>query len=239
MDDINRSISKHVKSGKYYEDARLWYVSRFVLPMSERTYLLILMGVYIFALIISWYYYTNTNPAKPGITYMLPANEISTTYAVINPVGNDTEKPQIGINKYVISNYVETRESYHYNAAEIQDQLHFIQNTTVGTEYLKYKSMTSDNNPNSPIMIYQDKYRRSIVVQKVELIQSSSRIQQAMVYFQSNLKNIASNRVVSQDFVATIDFKIDNIEMLMQNDAKRLGFLVTKYNIREITKQVR
>lgn len=236
MDDINRSISEHIKDGKYYEDARSWYVSRFVLPMSERSYLLVLMTVYICALIISWYYYTNTKPAEPGITYMLPTDEISTTYAVINPVGNDKEKPQIGINKYVISNYVKTRESYYYDATEIQDQLNFIQNTTVGTEFLKYKSMTSDNNPNSPVMIYQDKYRRSIIVKKVDLIQSSSNTQQAMVYFQSNLKNLASNRVVSQDFLATIDFKIENIEMLMQHGTKRLGFLVTRYNIREITK---
>ncbi|MCT4635717.1 MAG: type IV secretion system protein [Rickettsiales bacterium] len=236
MDDINRSISKHIKEGKYYEDARLWYVNRFVLPMSERTYLLIVMGVYIFALMVSWYYYVNTKPAEPGITYMLPTNEISTTYAVINPVGSDKETPQIGINKYVISNYVKTRESYYYDAKEIQNQLRFIQNTTVGTEFLKYKSMTSDNNPNSPIMIYQDKYRRSIAVKKVDLIQSSSNTQQAMVYFQSDLKNLASNRIVSQDFLATIDFKIENIEMLMQNNDKRLGFLVTKYHIREITK---
>lgn len=236
MDDINRSISQHIKTDKYYEDARSWYINRFISPMSERSYLLIIMGIYIFALIVSWYYYSNTNPADPEVAYMLPSNEISKTYAVISSAGNDQEKPQVGITKYVLSNYVETRESYYYNESSIQNQLAFIQNTTVGTEFLKYKSMTSDNNPNSPIMVYQDKYRRSIIVKKVELLQSTVNTQQAMVYFQSNLKNIASNRVVSQDFLATITFKIDNIEMLMEQNAKRLGFLVTRYNIAEIKK---
>ncbi len=239
MDDINRSISRHVKEGKYYEDARLWYINRFVLPMSERTYLLIVMSFYIFALVVSGYYYSNTKPAEPEVTYMLSTNDISTTYAVINSIGDAREQPQIGITKYIVANYVITRESYSYNPDNIKNQLAFIQNTTVGTEFLKYKFMTSENNPNSPIMVYQDKYRRSIAIKKVDLSKTPSNTQQAMVYFQSDLKNIASNQVVSQDFVATINFKIENIETMMQKNAKQLGFLVIGYNTRAITKQAK
>ena len=239
MDDINRSISQHIKTGKYYEDAKTWYTSRFISPMSERTYLMILLGFYILALAVSGYYYANTNPAQAQVTYMIPAEDISTTYAVVNPAGDSKEKPQIGITKYILSNYVINRESYSYDAEKIKDQLSFIQYTTVGTEFLKYRTMNSIDNPYSPIMVYQDTHKRSIQVKKVDLLSSSSNVQQAMVYFQANLKNIATNQVISEDFVATINFKIDNIEMLMDLKSKTLGFLVTGYNLRKVTKQVK
>lgn len=237
MDDINRSISQHVKTGKYFEDARLWYANKFISPMSERTYLLMIICFYIFTIFISGYYYYNTNPAEAEISYMINSDDISNSYAVVSPVDNFKDAPQIGITKYILSNYVTHREAYSYDAEKIKEQLFFIQNTTVGTEYLKYKNMTSIDNPYSPIMIYQDDHSRTVIIQKVNILQSNSDNQQAMVYFQAHLKNIASNQVISEDFVATINFKIDNIEVLMKNDAKTLGFLVTGYNIRKITKQ--
>lgn len=239
MDDINRSISQYVKSGKYYEDARSWYISRFILPMSERTYLMIVVGFYMFVLLISGYYYYNTNPADPEVTYMLPSEDISTTYLVIEQTGDLKEEPQINITKYVLANYVIHRESYTYGVEAKKKQLSFIRNTTVGTEYLKYNEMISDTNPNSPALIYLDKYKKTAKVTKVVLSKTSSETQQAMVYFQSFLRNVASNQVVSQDFVATINFKIDNIEMLMEDKAKKLGFLVTGYSLRDITKKVK
>jgi type IV secretion system protein VirB8 len=237
MDDINRSISEYVKSGQYYEDAKNAYIGKYILPFSERSYLLVIICFYIFTILVSVYYYQNTNPAQEQVRYMVSTDDISTSYAVIQDVGSDKVAPQINIAKYILGNYVVNRESYVYNDDKMQDQLNFVRNTTVGTEYLKYKEMNSIDSPYSSIMIYQDNYTRNAQIKKVDLLKSKGDVKQAMVYFQANLKNVASNQIISEDFVATINFKIDNIETLIENNAKTLGFLVTEYSVRKITKQ--
>lgn len=237
MDDINRSISEYVKSGQYYEDAKNAYIAKYVLPLSERAYLLIITCFYIVTILVSVYYYHNTNPAQEQIRYVVSADDISNSYAVIQDVGSDKILPQINVAKYILGNYVANRESYVYDDDKMQDQLNFVRNTTVGTEYLRYKEVNSIDNPYSSIMIYQNNYTRKIQIKRVDLLKTKGEVQQAMVYFQANLKNIASNQIISEDFVATINFKIDNIETLIKNNAKTLGFLVTEYSVRKITKQ--
>lgn len=237
MDDINRSISNYIKSGEYYKDARSWYANRFLRPMSEKAYLLLLICFYLLVLSISGYYYYNTNPADPEVTYMLPSDDISKTYLVIKPAGNYQESPQIDIDKYLVANYVTQREAYIYGDDEQKNQLNFVRNTTVGTEYLKYKDMISDTNPDSPALIYLDKYRKTIKVVKTNITKIAPGIQQGMVYFQANLRNVASNQVISKDFVATVRFKVDNIKTLIGTEAKKVGFLVTGYSIKEVTKK--
>lgn len=237
MDDINRSISEYVKSGKYYEDAKNSYITKHILPFSERTYLLVITCFYIVAILVSVYYYQHTNPAQEQVSYMVSTDDISTSYAVIRDVGSDKIAPQMNIAKYILGNYVVNREEYVYNEYKMQDQLNFVRNTTVGTEYLRYKEMSSIDNPYSSIMIYQDNYTRKVKINKVELLKSKGEVQQAMVYFQANLKNVASNQIISEDFVATINFKLDNINTLIKNNAKTIGFLVTDYSVRKITKQ--
>lgn len=241
MDDINRSISQHVKSGKYYEDARLWYTNRFITPHSDRSYLFVLICFYSLVIAIASYYYSNTSPADPIVNYLVFPEDIAKTYSVISSPGNESNAPQERITKYVLEKYVKTRESY--SLKEVANQLEFIKNTTVGTDYLNYENMMSINNPFSPLMIYQDLYQKIITVKKVDLIklpQDNSvkglPSHKSIVYFQSALKNISTNQMNYEDFVATIDFKTDNIEAIIKTKANQMTFLVMSYNLRKINK---
>ena len=244
MDDISRSINQYVKSGKYYEDARIWYVNRFIMPVSEKSYLVILVAIYVIVLAVGAYYYSNTHPADPEISYLVFRDDVSKTYAIVKPVGKDKEIPQIGISKYLLESYVENRESY--DIKNIHKQLAYVRNTTIPSNYSKYEDMMSINNPSSPMMIYQDLYTKAIKIHKVNLLKSSSEVgyklnpasgsMKAVVYFQSILKNIATNKDVFEEYVATIDFNVENIEEIIKEDSKKLGFLVSGYNLHQIKK---
>ena len=135
MDDINRSISQYVKTGKYYEDARIWYANRFIFPVSERTYIVILLSFFIASAAILGYFYTLVDPAPQQLSYMSSTPDIAKSYAVILPAGNFIEEPQVSINKYMLSTYVMNRETYEFG--RIKEQLDFIRNTTVG-KFFKY-----------------------------------------------------------------------------------------------------
>jgi type IV secretion system protein VirB8 len=229
MDDVNLSISQYVKSGKYYNDARLWYVNKFIFPITERSYAMILLSCFTLGLTILVLFYLQVDPSPREITYISPAKDMSKYYSVILPAGAQTEAPQLRVTKYMLATYIIRRESYEFGY--IKDQLAYIQNTTVGSEYLKYENAVSINNPFSPIMSYQDVNTRQIKVKQVKMLKSSPGVGRAMVYFTATVRNIASNKVISENFVATVSFKIDNIKMLIDQNSKKLGFLVLDYTI--------
>ncbi len=231
MDDLNRSISNYVKSGEYYLHARKWYANKFIFVISQRTYIIFIASFFVTSLAILAFYYQATNPAAPDITYISPSPDIAKSYSVIFPAGESTDHPQIQITKYMLSMYIRKREAYQFGG--IKEQLDFVRNTTVGTEYLKYEQNMSINNPASPLMLYQDANVKEVKIKDVKLLEPIDGQLQAVVSFVSSLRNLATNQVDSQDMVALIKFKIDNIEQLMDNNSKKLGFLVISYSLRQ------
>ncbi len=234
MDDVNRSISEYVKSGKYYEDARIWYANKFIFPISERTYTFVLFSCFATTLLILVLFYSRIDPAAEQITYINFTDDISNNYSVISPIGNSIEPPQSRVAKYMLATYVNQRESYSFD--HIKDQLFFMRNTTVGSEYLKYEDAISINNPDSPIMLFQDTNTKQVKVTKIKIIEPSANSERAMVYFQATLRNIPSNKTISEDYVATINFKIDNIKTLIDQDSPKLSFLVMDYTVNKTVK---
>ena len=229
MDDLNRSISEYVKSGQYYIDARKWYANRFIFLACERTYIILLLSFFVTGLSVLAFFYQATDPAPAQISYISPSDDVAKSYSLIGPAGDSRDNPQLQVTKYMLSTYVLKRERYEFG--NIGNQLSFVRNTTVGTEYLKYEKLMSINNPSSPLMLYQDANVRDVKITDVKIVKYLNNYIQAIVYFKSLLRNVASNRVVSEDMVAMISFQIDNIEDLLSNNKKRLGFLVLDYSL--------
>lgn len=232
MDDLNRSISVYVKSGQYYTDARNWYANKFIFLISQRSYIIFILSFFLLSLAILGFFYQITNPAPPQITYISPSADIAKSYSVIFPAGVSTDEPQVQVSKYMVSNYVRRRESYDFNS--VKDQLNFVRNTTVGTEYLKYEQMMSINNPSSPLMLYQEANVVEIKIMDIKIVSHTENQWQALVYFKSSLRNLASNHIDSKNMVAIVKFKIDNIENLLVSNAKKLMFLVVEYNLQKV-----
>jgi type IV secretion system protein VirB8 len=231
MDDLNRSISNYVKSGQYYADARAWYANKFIFALTQRTYITFILSIFAFSLLVLGFFYSITEPASPVVNYKVNSEDIARDYSVIFPAGKSTEKPQLQITKYMLANYVKKRESYQFGHTD--DQLNFVKNTTVGTEYLKYENMMSINNPVSPLMIYQDANVKLVKIKDVQILKVQDDYIEGAVYFTSTVRNIASNRMDSFNMVSKINFKIDNIEELLKQNAKKLNFLVLEYNLKE------
>ncbi len=229
MDDLNRSISEYVKTGQYYLDARKWYANRFVYIASERTYIVMLLILFGTALMILGFFFMQTNPAPPEITYVSRTPDIARYYSVIFSAGKANDKPQVQVTKYMLAKYVRVRESYVFSG--IEDQLNFVKNTTAPQGYLNYANMMSINNPSSPMMLYQDENIKKVDIQDILLLDSKEKYQKAIVYFKASLKNIATNKIVSENMFAIISFKIDDIELLLNNGAKNLNFVVLDYSL--------
>lgn len=234
MDDLNRSISNYVKSGQYYIDARKWYLNKFIFAVTQRSYIIVFLFLFAISLSVLWLHYGSSNPAPTGLTYVSPSPDVAKSYSVIFPAGEPTDNPQLQITKYMLSSYVTKRESYKFG--NIKDQLAFVRNTSVSSEYAQYAQYMSINNPSSPLMLYQDSNVKEVDIKDVKIINNDLQSGQAIVFFVSSLRNLATNNIDSQDMVALIKFKIDNIEDLMTRNAKNLSFIVTSYNLQKDVK---
>jgi type IV secretory pathway component VirB8 len=231
MDDLNRSISQHIKSGRYYLDGRLWYANKFVYAISERSYVAVFVICFLIGASILGLFYSRMNPLDSEVSYLVAVPDITSQYAVINHIGNPNQSPQASLTKYMLKKYVIERKSYNFKkmTAQLAGDIDFIKNTTVATEYLKYKGYISINNPSSPVMLYQDASRIDIKVTKIELLKSDKKYSQAVVYYKSILHNFITNQTVVDDRFVNISFQIGNIEEAI--DKKTLNFLVLSYNI--------
>lgn len=234
MDDLNRSISQHIKSGKYYSDAHSWYANKFVYIITERSYMAMFAAYFIIGICILGMFYMKTSPTAGEISYLVPLEDITKKYATINHIGSLEVEPQINITEYMLTQYVIERESYSFKkiTEQLANQRQFVQRTTSPTEYLKYQNYISINNPSSPVMLYQDSNKIDINVTKVVLLNPDNGYQQASVYFQSTLYNFVSNKSIVENLVANISFQIDNIEQVINKDM--LSFLVSSYSVRKV-----
>lgn len=231
MDDLNRSIKDYINSDQYYKDARTWYANKYIFIACIRTYIIFIMLFFITSLTILAFYYNITDPAPPKIEYKIDSDDIARYYSVIFSAGNSSESPQIQVTKYLLSNYVKKREAYNYR--NIDNQINFVKNSSSTSEYLKFKWLTSIDNPISPQITYVEDYRKEIAIQETKIISLSYSESEAIVYYKEELRHIASNKLETKNMLAKIKFKIDNIENLVGTNAKKMTFLVTNYNIME------
>ncbi len=234
MDDLNRSISKHIKTGQYFVDARLWYANKFVYVAVERAYLSIIVICFLIGLSILGLFYTRIDPAASKIPYLITLPDITNQYAKIDYIGDLSKSPQVNVTEYMLKKYVTKRESYNAKAFDdqLKSQVNFIQGTTAPTEYLNYQNYISINNPDSPRMRYQYSNSVDIRIKNITLTNLDKKESQAVVYFDSILYNFMTNQTKTYNMVASISFRIDNINQVI--DKKQLNFLVLSYNTRNI-----
>ncbi len=234
MDDINRSIIQNIKDGQYYLEARKWYVNKFIYVVSERSYVAILLICYVICLSALGVFYSRVNPMAGEEAYLIPVPDVTTQYATIKHLGNAEQAPQLSVTKHMLEIYVTQRESYNFKqiTEQLAGDLDFIQQTTVASEYLKYKNYISINNPFSPVMLYQDSNRIDIKITKINILKSDEKYSQAVVYYNSILHNFVTNMKVVTPMVANINFQIDEIKNVTNNN--KLNFSVLSYTVNKI-----
>ena len=231
MDDLNRSISDHIKSGQYFIDVRKWYANKYIYVVTERSYTAFFLFFFLLSFLILAFFYLQVDPGNGKVTYLININNVDKEYAQIESIDESGINPQANVAKYMLSKYVTVRESYQFN--NIANQLSFIQHTSYPAEFSKYISYYSEGNPSSPIELYQNTNEKLVKISRVNLLESSNQVQYAQVFFTATIRNIPTNKSSSDDFVATIGFQIDDIEAVLNKKRDKLNFLVVNYNIQE------
>lgn len=218
------SVQEYIKSGDYFKDARKWYNFKYIYPLSQRSFLLIIcvfLSIILVGLVINVYrlfpIINQVRYSLKAISYQSSANIIKADFIKSNPLAS--------IADIIVKNYLTHREEYDYD--NLKQQFIFIQNNSTRIVFRKFFNFMNIDNPSSPVMRYQKYIRRSINIISTNYTQQD----EAVITFNSIAKNTGGE--ISEDMIwqATINFEIDDLN-LNQSPDSRFNFAVTNYRLK-------
>lgn len=228
----SKDIARKIADGSYFEDARSWYMRKFIHPITERSFVLMValfscLVVGIVALNIRTL--TKNNHEKPFVTY---AQDLSSKYSLIERLDINHVSPQEALTRYLISDYVTTREQFIPNQMtekylqRINKKIKSSSSKNVLEEYQNYMSRF---NPYSPFTRYQDGTSREITIKQFDFLTNDPTTGKARLVFDAIEQDLDENTKTST-WEAIVHYRIPNIETVAQTQAP-LRFVVKYYKV--------
>jgi len=201
--EYRRFIKESVSDGSYFNDARDWYMFRYVKPVSDRSMLffVILLIFFIFYLIKSMLdvaYPAGHNRLKLPIVIKQPIfiNSFNRSEYSINMVPLKTaNNPQSQLTtdetviQYFVKFFIKNYEEFDYssgNLSLVNHKLDLIRNTSSYQVYANFQKMMDKSYPDSPMQYLGKTYAKTINIIDFEFLQEDKK---------SILKGLAKNIV--------------------------------------------
>jgi type IV secretion system protein VirB8 len=227
MDDINKSVTKSLQTGQYYIDARRWYLQKYLFPVVERNILIILTIFFLSVIFfVQSYNLISTNQDSDDIKYLVDIHDITDNYAAIKELDTNIS-PREAIAKYMCENYVTNYESYDYE--NLQHNINYIYNTSSANLKRSYEFLMSLNNPNSPLVLYQNFGKKN-----VKIISTSVSNNTCKIFYNVTITSSQTNQALNSQWQANITFKLNNLHQLAKLKKKNLGFKVLDYTTKKL-----
>ena len=224
------NIKEYIETKEYFSDARNWYNWKYMLPLSHRVWLFcttFATGLVFLALIIN---INKLLPIKQKLTYGINVvsniREGETQAQVIEMKGFEgTSAPHKFIASNLINNYVESREDFDYS--QIKKQFEYIRATSTRLVFKRYYNYMSVNNPDSPVMRYQQYATRKININGIKFL-SDRRV---VIKFNSLAKDINGKQFENHLWEAHVSFNMGEVGKRVPTGTK-FKFVVTDYKLK-------
>lgn len=231
-----KEVALMVENGTYFEDARRWYVSKFLFLYCMRASLffvgvLMLVAAYI---MIDCY---QTTFASMRVPFSIYAKDQVNYFPIIKPLAFQKEPLEVSIARYFVTKYVTLREAYapfdysEENKPTLLSKVGALSTKKTFKEFEDY--IDPDENPESPIALYKNQVRRTITINNVELISNNNVLEKAVVEFTATERSQSDAKNTKHK--AEIDMLSSDITKVFEKK-EELYFLVTKYKSYELSK---
>jgi type IV secretion system protein VirB8 len=226
MDPILSSVQEYIKSGEYFKDARKWYNFKYIYPLSQRSFLLIICVFFTIILVGLALNIRNLFPIISQVRYSLNTTSYQSS-ANIMKADSIKHDSRASIADIMVKNYLVHRELYDYDNLKLQ--FIFIQNNSTRIVFRKFFNYMNIDNPDSPVMRYQKYIRRSVNIISTEYTKPD----EALITFNATAKNTGGEIFENMIWQATINFQIDELNLDLPPDS-RFNFAVTNYRLKLI-----
>lgn len=204
-------VKRMLDSGEYFVQARIWYTERYLRPLGERSFFVVMTLLCALTIFLSLVVYSSMFPLQRNVPYTILGN-FETMYEdrpFIRPLRVvPAEDINLSVARFLLNNYVVTREKHRYEVLDIERRFARLRSTTADDAFYKYQKETSPENPSSPTNKYGRNATREVAIQRVDM-KLEKQPNTARVYY-STLLTSGTNRQINQ-WVATITFRFPKL----------------------------
>jgi type IV secretion system protein VirB8 len=212
-------MQEMIKTGEYYKEAIKWYNSIFILPITLRSVLAIL--IFIFAMLSTTLLLNVVSilPLSKQLKYKIDISDDAQMKANITAINSTDSSLQETIARILINDYVVNRETYDY--AKLLQQYEYVRNTSSSTEYQNFENSMSLDNLNSLILKYQKTTQRNIQISSITFQGGY-----AVINFIATASDNNGSILENASWKVILQYDIDNLTTSSTGD---FNFLVTSY----------
>lgn len=236
--DYFLNIAKSIDNGGYFKEAFGWYKEVCLLPVCERSYLMLVTAAAAFAFSVTVINLQILGASSSSIPFTVKVEQGSSMAHYTHRLSDDIEEsPQLSVANFMVATYVESTESYSPDLQQSQNfaaQFRKIKTMSSKDIFSSYRAYMSPLNPNSPLKRYQDHTRREIEINSIEYSNNYLFSTHATVRFTAreySVKDPAAQPAVSR-WTADLHFHLSDIESIARSGAP-IKFQVTSYTTRK------
>lgn len=228
-------IAKKIKDGSYFSDSRRWYLSKYVFPITERSFLILISAVIIYMACILFFNLRGLlfeNNERLFVTY---TQDTSSKTSVLRELKVSKLSPQMAVIKRLVIDYLITREEFiptKMNDKNYQRILKKIKSSSDKSVLNEYKTYMDRLNPYSPFIRYRTGITREIAIKDFKFLTEDLTTGKVLVTFEATETNPNGTHAISS-WKALIHYRIPDIETIAQTGAP-MRFIVKYYRIRLI-----
>ncbi|MBL0318907.1 MAG: hypothetical protein IPP74_06425 [Alphaproteobacteria bacterium] len=231
MERVSIATPEYIESGHYYEDARDWYNTRYILPINERTQYIIFSAISLFLLAVMLFNITLLFPTETKVPFFSKVDNFAKQYSVITPLGDPGLTVNQSIAKYLISRYIKAREEYYPSNADIEKKFYFVHQNSSAPLFKVYQEHMSTSDPDSPLLKYQLTSTRTIEILNIIFDENPQHPETMVVTFRATVN---TNQVKeTTNWQATLSFNLSDPVVSLYNNVP-FEFTVTNYEVQKI-----
>ncbi len=226
MSKYFKEIAEAVKDGSYFSDARSWYGSKYIFPLVERSYFILICIAAFLILLLSFSTYKDIQPLKKEIPMLVNIPDTSEEYARIRKLARNENivDTNIILMKFLSSRYIKAWESYDYKDEfqQIHKNINYIGQFSIINLQKRYDEKVSIRNPDSITLRYRDDVVRKIEVYDGDLADDGRTLPNSFLIANSNTMPEAANKMrnaITPFARQTIADKEDQYTVIMDYEA--------------------
>lgn len=182
----HEDIANALEDGSYFAQAREWYNTVYLNPISERVFFIVVTSLAAGVFIMAFLAFVYLLPIKPRIPFVYRTKDIVGTIPNMIRLKEPSEPTNPALIRYYVGTYVSMRESY--SEAKFLVNRAFMQHYSDENVFDEYNRQTHPSNPRSPIRRF-GKY----------------------IFVETKIENVVVDRASAGPSKAIIDFSTDEI----------------------------
>jgi type IV secretory pathway component VirB8 len=218
-------IAEKVRTGEYFREARGMYDTMINDPMSERYLYILITTIAMAILVVSIYAAQQLYPLERSVPFIFNTNNIVDDLPRMKSlVAFKGEDPSEALLRFLVKNYVTTRESYDIETFDRNTS--GIKQQSSPQVFGEFQNFINPANPESPIVQYQRHSRRVITILATKRLEDQDYGME--VYYDVTIEN--RTEVKKSRWQADIAFSYSGVELDDEGEkVKPINFVVTKY----------